>query len=260
MSHNEIADGQEPSETADGEEPGEIAYGEEANQEDPWEAAAKELWPDKSLARVAANARFTVATVTVVGAGLTALGLVTVQAVVADGPARVLAQLSICAALLAVLLALLYLALRVRKVNPENLAKVESWYGRELRRSWLAVVASWLLIIALILAGSAGLRIALTSHNQPPPELVLQITGTGGERTVTVSAVQPSLPSGTVVVLRLTGQDGGAKRVLLMEAKTTASDAGTATVSPSTANFTFYAEYRLVLLVAGRERAALQVP
>ena len=88
-----------------------VAYGEDADREDPWDIAAQELTPGKSLARIVANARFTVATVTVVGAVLTALGLITVQAVVADHIARVFAVFSIGATLLAVLLALLYLAL-----------------------------------------------------------------------------------------------------------------------------------------------------
>jgi hypothetical protein len=237
-----------------------IAYGEDADQEDPWETAAKELWPDKSLARIAANARFTVATVTVVGTVLTALGLITIQAVVADRMARVLAVVSIGAALLAVLLALLYLALRVRKVNPQNLARVESWYQSELRRTWLAGAASWLLIIAVVLAGSAGLRAALASPDQGPPQLALQIAGTDREQAVTASATLSSLRAGAVVVLRLTGEATGAMPVLLMETKTLVSDAGTATISPGTINVTSYARYLLVLLVDNRERASLTVP
>lgn len=237
-----------------------VAYGEDADREDPWDIAAQELTPGKSLARIVANARFTVATVTVVGAVLTALGLITVQAVVADHIARVFAVFSIGATLLAVLLALLYLALRVRKVNPENLVQVESWYRRELRRTWLAVAASWLLIVAVVLAGCAGLRTALTSQDQRPPQLALQIAGTGGEHIVTTSATLSNLQGGTVVVLLLTGEATGGKPVLLMETKTMVSDVGTATVSPSTAEVTFYAKYVLVLLVDGHQRASLTVP
>jgi heme/copper-type cytochrome/quinol oxidase subunit 2 len=241
--------------------PDDVAYGEDADQEDLWQSAAKELWPDKSLPRVAANAKFTVATVTVVGTGITALGVITVQAVIADRIARVLAFLSIGTALLAVLLALLYLALRVRKVNPENLVEVQSWYQKELRRTWLAVAASWLLIIAVVLASSAGLRTALTSNDQRPPQLALQIVGTGRERTVTASATLSNLRAGAVVVLRLDGEATGAKPVvLLMETKTTVSDTGTATISPSTITVTSYARYLLTLLVDNRERASLAIP
>ena len=108
-----------------------VGYGEDATEDDLWESTAKELTPDKSLARIAANAKFTVATVTVVGAVLTALGLVTVQTVNMDRTSRILADLSVSAGLLAVLLALLYLALRVREVNAQNLVQVEDWYRSE---------------------------------------------------------------------------------------------------------------------------------
>jgi len=237
-----------------------VGYGEDATGDDPWEGAAKELTPDKSLARIAANAKFTVATVTVVGAALTALGLVTVQTVNMDHTSRALAELSVSAGLLAVLLALLYLALRVREVNTQNLVQVEDWYRSEFRRAWVAVAAGWVLIVAVLLAGIAGLHSTLVSRAELPPQLALQVESIGCKRNVTASATLMNMRVGALVILRLTGEPTGGKPVLLVESKMTVNNTGTAMVSPGTTKVISYPKYLLVVLVDGRRLASMTVP
>lgn len=237
-----------------------VGYGEDATEDDLWESTAKELTPDKSLARIAANAKFTVATVTVVGAALTALGLVTVQTVNMDRTSRILAELSVSAGLLAVLLALLYLALRVREVNAQNLVQVEDWYRSELRRAWVAVAAGRVLIVAVALAGIAGLYSTLASHAELPPQLALQVAGTGCKRNVTASATLMNMRVGAVVILRLTGEPTGSKPVLLVESKITVNNTGTAMVSSGATKVISYPKYLLVVLIDGRQLASMTVP
>jgi signal transduction histidine kinase len=199
--------------------------------------------------------------VTAVGTGLTALGLVTTQALSADAAARAAALLSVGAALVAIMLALVYLTLRVRKVNSQDLVQVESWYGNEFRRTWLAMAASWLLVVAVGLGGAAGLRAAVAGgRGSQRPQLTLEVAGTGRERTVTASATIANLRAGAVVSLRLTGMRANAAPVPLLESRTTVSETGTATLSPEATKVASYAHYRAALLVDGRERSSLTIP
>jgi hypothetical protein len=237
-----------------------VGYGEDAAEDDFWDNAAKELAPDKSLARIAANAKFTVATVTLVGTALTSLGIVTVQTVNIDSISRAFAIFSVSAGLLAVLLALFYLALRIRDVNPQNLVEVEKWYRSELRRTWIVIIASWMLIIAVILAGIAGLKSAFASRNEHPPQLALQVAGTGYERSVIASANLVNMRIGAVVVLRLTGEAAGRKPVLLVESSSTVNDGGTAMMNSGTVTVLYYPRYQLIILFDGRRFASMSVP
>jgi hypothetical protein len=237
-----------------------VGYGEDATEDDPWENAAKELSPDNSLARIAANARFTVATVTAVGTALTALGIVTVQTVNTDRISRVFAISSACAGLLAVLLALLYLALRIRLVNPQDLVQVEEWYRSELRRTWLAVAASWLLIVAVALAGIAGLHSAFASRGERTPQLALRVAGTRPERKVIASAKLVHMRVGGVVVLRLSGETIGSKPVLLVESRMTVNDSGTAMLSTGATTVIAYPKYLLVVFLDGRRLGSMTAP
>jgi hypothetical protein len=239
-----------------------VAYGDEIAPDDLWGTAARELGPEKSLARISANAKFAVATVAIVGTALTALGLVNAQALVGARTPRTLALLSVGAAVLAVLAALLYLALRVRQVNVENLVEVQRWYEREFRRTWPAMAASWLLILSVALGGAAGLITALDTAETGAPQVTLQVAGTGRERTVTASATVTGLRTRSVVALRATAESAGKAPVLLFETRTTVGRTGQVTIAPNAAKVAASpdARYRVVLLVDGEERTSVAVP
>jgi hypothetical protein len=155
---------------------------------------------------------------------------------------------------------LVYLGLRVRKANPQDYAQVESWYRTEFRRSWLAVAASWLLILAIVLGGLAGVTTALVSREQRAPQLSLTIAGVGSERTIAASATLPTAPNGAVVALRVTGEPANAAPVVLLDARTMVNQTGSTVLSPSSTKANVYPRYRLELRVDGRERGSLTVP
>jgi hypothetical protein len=234
-----------------------VGYGVEADPDDPWITAAKELTPDKSLARIATNAKFTVATVSVVGTALTALGLVSADRLIRDHATRIFALLAVGAALVAVILALAYLVPRMGRVNIEDLEGVEVWYSRQFRWAWLASAAAWLLIVAIVIAGIAAVVNVLNSDGDPP-ELMLQVSGTGKQRTVKAHLAVDNTDPGTLIELLLAaeGSQGGP----LLEAKTTVGRNRTAVMDATVEKVPVMPAYRLTASVDGRERASVIVP
>jgi hypothetical protein len=147
---------------------------------------ADQMDPATTLTRIGERARFTVGAVSAVGTGLTALGLLTADRLLQPGPARVVALVATMTAIVAVALALSYLALRVTWINRRNLTEVESWLESELRRSRYVVWAGRLLVIAVLAAGAAALLSALATT--PHANLVVQLLedGGGGKASVQV--------------------------------------------------------------------------
>jgi hypothetical protein len=232
------------------------AEGTPVEPDDPWVTAKKELYPAASLTRIAANAKFVVSTVSVVGIALTAFGLVAATSLSAYPLAQLLAGVSAGVALLAVVCALGYLALRLEKRNFENYVEVKNWYQKQFRRAGLVVAASWLLVIAVVLAGIAGVTAAVAQNKMDRPVLSLTVKGQGSKRTVTASVSINHLHPGDIVTLRVTIGNGN----VIMLGKTNADSNGSAQLDTTLETTASKAGYRVSVLVGGQERGALQVP
>jgi hypothetical protein len=239
---------------------GDVTYGVEADPRDPWVAAAGSLTPDKSLGRIAANARFTVGTVTVVGTALTALGLVTVAAVSENTVARALALAAVVLATLAVVLALSYLTVRLERLNVSDLEQVRSWYLRQFRRTWLPASAGWLLVIAVVLSAGAGIGAALHQASTPEPQLSLSTTGIGRNSTLTAHAVVYDLDPGTDVIVEITAMSSvKGTRMRLFANHTRAGEDRKVSVEARLEDVPPLREYVLTLRASGRS-ASLTLP
>jgi hypothetical protein len=206
-------------------------YGEAPGPEDEqWQAARAELTPERSLARITANARATVATTALVGTLLTGLGLVSGQTLLLGGPARWAALGAAAAALASVLTGLVYLAQRLREVNPRELGAVEQWYAEQFRRARLAVAASWLLVPAVVLAGVAVVATLLPA-GPGEPALALRVAGSGAARTVDADVTVSGQPAASVVTVRLLGIGGTCRATALLTGRGRADRSGKVTLS-----------------------------
>jgi hypothetical protein len=232
------------------------AVGRRVEPDDPWVAAKKEMYPSASLSRIAANAKFTIATISLVGTALTALGLVTAASVKTNRDARILAIVAAAIALLAVVAALSYLAVRLERRNYENYVEVRRWYNRQFKRAWLVVVASWLLIAAVLVASVAGLIVALSVSNADVPVLSLIVKGTGEKRSVTAGVSVSRLDPGDVVTWQVTGDTGQ----VLATGKTATDSTGAARVEATFDDTTNTRRYRLTVRVGDRDRGSVEVP
>jgi hypothetical protein len=215
-----------------------------------------ELYPVPSLARISTNAKFTVSTVSIVATALTAFGLVTAASLSAYRPVQLLASAAAGMALLALLCALSYLALRLEKRNYEDNQNVRKWYAKQFRRAGLVVAASWLLILAVLLAAAAGTVAAVNASKADAPVLGLAVTGAGHERTVTATVSIDHLQPGDIVTLRVTSGTG---QVIII-GETNADSTGSAKLDTALHDAPGSAGYSLEVLVAGRVRGMLQVP
>lgn len=230
--------------------------GTPVSPDDPLAAMRSELFSLPSLERIGANAKFTVSTVSVVATVLTAFGLVSVAWLSAYPGIQVLAGAAASAAALALLCALGYLTLRIEKGNWQNDVLVAKWYEKQFRRAGLAVVASWLLIVAVVLACTAGTIAAVDASRADVPVLGLEVAGTGQQRTVTAAVSIDHLAPGDVVTLRVTSGTGQ----VVMVGKTDADSTGSARLDAALSGAPGNVGYRLEVLVNGRERGMLQVP
>jgi hypothetical protein len=240
----------------------EVGYGEEPTEEDRrWAAAVSELTGPSALVRVAGNARATVGTVALVGTALTGLGLLSVPTLAANKVAWWFAVGAATLAFAAVVAGLLYLALRLERVNVEDLDQVKGWYQAQLDRVRLAVVASWLLIGALVLGGAAaGIAIA-RAPDGPDPTLGLRLSGNGDARTLGADVTVGNLDAGDVVVTRLLGLGSAScDEVVLLQATSRADGTGKATATGTVEKLPCNDTFRLEVRRSGRLLASVTVP
>lgn len=228
--------------------PADVAHGEEVEADDFWVAARAELRPEKSLARVGASAKYVVSTVTVVGLVLTALGLAGTGSLAGRPLARTFAGIATAIALVAVLLALSYLAVRPEQLNTEDLDEIEPWYRRQFKRVWLVACASWLLLAAVLVAAGVAGSVLLTQARGDRPVLTLSVQGTGAQRTLGVAVQAGSLhPGDDIQVTVRAGQE------VLLSGRATADPLGKASLTASVPAVPAAASYSLSVLVSGKE-------
>ena len=196
----------------------------------------------------------------VVGTLLTGLGLVSAQSLLADDVARSLALIAVGLAVLAVLVGLVYLALRLERVNDQNLADVERWYTSQFRRARLAVVASWLLVVAVLVAAAAATVSVIQSGSDQDPALELQLSGAGDARQLHAGVKVSGLAAGSGVVIRVVGVAGSCPEVVLLEGRSTADNQGKAEASSTIESLPCNAQFRLEVSGDGVRNRSLVVP
>jgi hypothetical protein len=222
-----------------------------------WKAAAAELAPEKSLARVATNSKYVIATVTIVGTALTGLGLVGADTLSTHPQAGFLAAIAVVLAGAAVVLALSTLVLRSKPVNLENLAAVRQWYTDEFDRAKFVRWAGILLVLAVIIALGAGLTATLVENEQAT--IGLQVMKTGTTRTASVAVTAGDLRPGAMATVSLYGVPSSGAPATLIVAQQTADSSGAVTVEATLEKADAYPRYNAVLEVDGKELAGSEV-
>jgi len=239
-----------------------VGYGEEPTDADlRWAESIKELSGPAALVRVAANARATVGTIALVGSVLGGLGLVSIPVLRTGQAVRWLAIAAVLTAIASVVSALLYLALRVQRLNIEDLEEVRGWYNGQLDRVRFAVAASWLLLAAVLIAGLAAV-VSLVHGPVPTAALSLQLSGQGDDRSLHTQVSVDGLPAGDAVAIEVVGlRSGACPDVVVLQASSTADSAGKATSSSGTVgSLPCNERFRLEVNHADRVLGSVTVP
>jgi hypothetical protein len=239
-----------------------IGWGEEPTPADLRAAAVTaDLTGTSALLRIAGNARATVGTVTVVGTVLSGLGLLTLQQLQVDDLTWKLALGAAAAGVASVISGLLYLALRLERLNVDDVLAVDRWYRRQMNRVWLVVAASWLLIGALVLACAAAAQSVLGTPRAAQPALSLQLSGTGEDRALGAEVSVANLDPGEVVTTRVVGVGAGScAEDVLLQGSSRADRSGTASAAGTVEKLGCHETFQLVVLRAGQELAEVAVP
>ena len=163
--------------------------------------------------------------------------------------------------MLAVLAALVYLGLRLERIKWRRLDELERWYGRQLRRAWLAVAASWLLVLAVLLAATAGIVGIVEAGSPNDPTLGLTLTGTGEDRKLDVRVDVSAVTAGSEVVVEVTGLGNGeCVETLVLEGKHRADRTGKVTVTSSVSPLPCNVGYELSVKGDDVEERTLTIP
>lgn len=217
-----------------------------------WRDVAGELAPVKTLVRVVDNGRFVIGTVSTVGVLLTGFGLVAADRLSASAGPRRAAAAAVALAVAAVLLALVPLVVRTRRVNLDNLADVKELYRRELRKAGLISAAGWVLALALLAAGTAGVWAAVSSPATAPGRPTAALTaargaeGTAVHATATVAGLRP----GAMVEFEV-ATTGPPSRTVLLAGATLAGADGTATLDEAVVDPAAGRSYELIVRSPG---------
>jgi len=225
-----------------------------------WQAAAADLAPDKSLARMNDKAKQVVTSVTLVGTLLAGFGLIAPATLPLPPLARGLAVAAVITAVLAIALALVSLLLRFTPaIRPGNVIEVERWYRSQFHRAYLVVAAGWALLAALAFAAAAA-AVTLLNPTPPDPLIVLQTTGTGNDIQVSVHAEVTGRSTQDILRVELAGVAAGTRTVVGASVGRPATN-GAAAVTLTTSAFAGYDSAEAVVTVGGlRCTATLAVP
>jgi hypothetical protein len=195
-----------------------------------------------------------------VGALLSALGLVSVQALSVGNAGWWLALGSVTFAILAVLADLIYLGLRLERLNVADLGDVERWYGAQFKRAHIAVLASWLLVVAVLLAALSAIATVVQSNASQRPALDMQLINDGNGRRLQVGVKASGLHEGAPLVMRVVALAGGCPEVVLLESRSTADDSGKVEASGTIESLPCNDEFRVDVSGEGVQPQSLAVP
>jgi hypothetical protein len=174
-----------------------------------WVEAAKELTPDKSLLRATANAKFLVATISVLGVLITGFGAVSATQVASEKALLIGTGLTTVLAALSVGIAIWTLLPRNDKIRAGNLIAVREWYQAELKRKGKASVAGLLLLVAIAVAAGTAVAgtIAAIVNKAPTNHVTVSAAKTKDGYIIAVKGTVSNVPAGSIVNLTLSGPD-----------------------------------------------------
>lgn len=121
-----------------------------------WTQASKYLEPSQSVERIDAYAKFNLGFVAFVSALISGFGLVGANSIKSGGPTSYLASLTLVLALIAVLLALFSIIIRSQAVRLQNLAEIEEWFAREIKKARYVRLSALFLMLSVLSAGATA--------------------------------------------------------------------------------------------------------
>ncbi|MER7273181.1 hypothetical protein ABT369_01865 [Dactylosporangium sp. NPDC000244] len=219
-----------------------------------WLAAAEELTPARSLARIDERAKQVVTSVSLVGTLVTGAGLVAGTRYDQGGWGRGLAIAAVGAAVLAVVTALGLLLMRPPRLGValQDVAEVRRIYLGQFQRAYVAVAAGALLLLALLLAGAAAVVVLAGGPRAAGPELSVTVTGTGADTRVAVRAELHEVAAGATVRAEVTGVPSAGARVVLGRQVIVTRGAGPVTLVLDAVPAGGYAAVEVLVAAPGR--------
>lgn len=170
-----------------------------------WQAAAEELAPQKSLARVSANAKSIVGTITIVATILAGFGTFAASQL-GDNPGLLVgAALSIIAAASAAALSLSAIISRGTKIAPGNLDQVKSWYAKELEKGKRAAAGGVALIVAIAIATITSVSGLMGNalDRDPRAQMTIAVARENNASFVHLSSDVRHIPPGARIYMQL---------------------------------------------------------
>ncbi|WP_329619438.1 hypothetical protein OG357_02095 [Streptomyces sp. NBC_01255] len=220
-----------------------------------WQRAAEALEPEHTLVRIAANAKFVLTSITLLGTAISAAGLVSITRLTQRPELLALTVLAFALSLGAVLLALWTLVLRSREVNLDDLEDVKTWYEEEFGHAGRVAAAGWLLSGGVLLAGVVAVIVAVVAN--PSYQVALQSAGSDGKHSLTASAGATDAGPDSVLTVSVTGKDASGAETLLIRGSSTADADGAAEIEASVDTDRAFASYTIVLTDDDKQKATL---
>ncbi|MFJ6604735.1 hypothetical protein [Streptomyces lydicus] len=181
-----------------------------------WQAAADELAPHKSLARMAANARSAIGTITIVATLLAGLGTFAASQLTDYPWLTTFAAVSVAAATAAVILSLIALVNREAPISVNDLEQVKEWYEKRLEKGKLAASGGVALIGAVVLAAVTSIVGLLVGawDADTDAQMSLSVARKDAMSTAHLSVDVNNVPSSALVQVQLlnSGKKGDSER------------------------------------------------
>ncbi|GLW46486.1 hypothetical protein Stsp02_21480 [Streptomyces sp. NBRC 14336] len=223
-----------------------------------WQRAAEAIEPEHTLTRNAANAKYVLTSVSLLGTLVSVIGLASLGELTRRPELLVFAALAVVLVLAAVLLALWTLVLRSRRVNLDDLEDVKAWYEGEFAHAGKVAAAGRLLCAGLLVAGVTALVAAVVPH--PSYRVGLDGVRSAAQDRLTASAGVTDADPDAVLTMTVTGSDASGANTVLTRSRGTPDADGAATFRVSVDSPRNYATYTVVLTADGERVAALTLP
>jgi len=185
-------------------------------------AAAANLVPEKSLARIQELAKFVFSNVAVIGTLLAGLGLFTDLGDVLENSAKLPSPFEDVPLALAALGTSLFCASlaiwpKMSGVDLARLDEVENWYRRQILRRGLWMILSLALFsLAILMATFTGVG----GGDPEKPSISASWTGLGKDAAVKVSVEAEKVPEDWVLVTVVRGRESGGKLATIFRDRT----------------------------------------
>jgi len=186
--------------------------------------------------------------VSLVGLVVVGLGLIAGGRMDRSSPARLLALVSVCVALLAVVVAMGSLLLRHAMAPAVGSGTdVVASDRRTSKRRYAPVAAGLLVLVAFLVAGAAAVTLLVGDRPGPQPSISAQLVGIGAQASLTVHAEFTGVAAGQILHTEIIGVDATETRTVLARAVANAGRDGTVSTTLEASQL---GEYRSVVVTA----------